>query len=123
MTAAQQLGSQLRTARVGSGLSLRKLGAIVNIPATTIEGYEGGNRIPADKFLRLADALNSQTFEVDGHKFSVSRSDVGTPKGGEQLNLNFSGEYSSSRATVKISPSRITLAFDANRLSHVQKKS
>jgi len=123
LTTAQQLGNQLRTARLDARLSLRKLGAKVSIPATTIEGYEAGNRIPADKFLRLADALNHQTFEVDGYKFNVTRSDVETPKGGEQLNLNFSGEYLYSRATVKISPGRITVAFDANRLSLVQKKS
>lgn len=123
MSELPHIGAQIRAARIASGLSLRKLGASTKIPATTIEGYEAGNRVPADNFLRIADALNHQTFTVDGQSFTVSREGAQSlkPTKGEQLKLDFSGEYDYSRATVRIGPGRITLAFDATRSSRDKK--
>ena len=122
MTVAQQLGSQIRSARIGAGLSLRKLGNLSGIPATTIEGYEGGSSIPAEKLVRIADALNYRDFVVDRYRFTVGRIDSEVPKPAtrEQLSLDFSAEYDYSRATVRIRPGSITVAFDATRLSVVQ---
>jgi len=73
MTAAQQLGNQIMDARLAAGLSLRKLGALAEIPATTIEGYETGASIPAEKLARIANALQHLTFQVDGYHFTVSK--------------------------------------------------
>ena len=83
----------------------------------TISGYEKGNKVPADKFFQIADALNHHVFDIDGQKFSVNRADVEIEKGGEQLHFNFSGEYASSHASVKISPGKITVEFNAAKSS------
>jgi transcriptional regulator with XRE-family HTH domain len=119
MDAAGQLGEQLKAIRTKAGLSLRALGTLAKIPATTIEGYEAGNKIPADKFLRLAEALNHHTFTIDGNQFMVSRSDALPPdsKQAEQMNLNFLGEYDYSKASIRISPGRIMVSFEGARLS------
>jgi len=118
MTTTKQLSIQIKAARVKAGLSLRRLSAMAKIPATTIEGYEAGNKIPADNFLRIADALDHHNFDVDGHTFTVGRATAEDSKAarGEQLRLDFSGEYDYSKATVKISPGKITVAFDCARL-------
>jgi len=118
MTTRQQLAQQLKDARVGAGISLRALSALVNIPTTTIEGYEKGNKIPADAFLRIADALEHPTFNIDNYNFEVSRTNGrgrSVAETADQMKFNFSGQHQSSRATVKIGPGRITVSFDANK--------
>jgi transcriptional regulator with XRE-family HTH domain len=122
MTAGEQLGAQLRSIRNGAGISLRALARMTEIPATTIEGYEKGNKIPADKFLLLADALDHHTFAVDGQEFTVGRSVRGAAQEiAEQMRLNFLGEYTYSKASVRIGPGRITVSFDASKPSGLKK--
>jgi transcriptional regulator with XRE-family HTH domain len=113
------LAEQLKSARTKAGLSLRELTALTKIPATTIEGYEAGNKIPAHKFLLLADALDHHEFSVDDDQYTVMRLDK-APIGSrtpEQLKLNFSGEYNYSKASIRISPGRITVLFDGAKVS------
>jgi transcriptional regulator with XRE-family HTH domain len=116
MTAALQLGGQIKAIRLGAGYSLRTLGGLTGIPWTTIDGYEGGKKIPADNFLRIADALNHHTFEVDGYKFTVGRSDkvLTILAASEQLKLEFFKEYDYSKASVRIGPGKITVSFDGS---------
>jgi transcriptional regulator with XRE-family HTH domain len=113
MTASQQLGSQVKEARVGAGLTLRGLAERAHIPWTSIAGYEKGKRIPADKFLRIADALDRHTFKIDGNSFTVTRMAAERPDTGrnEQLKLDFSGEYRYSNAKVRIRPGRLEVFF------------
>lgn len=111
----QQLGSQIKAARNAAGFSVRALAAKVNIPHTTIEGFESGNKIPADRFLRIAAALNCHTFEVDGDKFEVNRVEQTKSVAGPQLKLEFSEEYTYSRAAVRIGPGRITVSFEGKK--------
>ena len=116
MTAAKQLGSQVRLARLAAGLSLRRLGALSNIPATTLEGYEAGASVPAQKLARIADVLSHYTFRIDGFEFTVSR--VGRDSktlAAEQLSLDFSGEYNYAKASVKVSPGKITIVVDGTK--------
>lgn len=117
--AALQLGGQVKAARLEARLSLRRLGELARIPWTTIGGYEAGNKIPADNFLRIADALNHHSFEVDGYKFTVGRSDkvVSILAASEQLRLEFFKEYDYSKASVRIGPGKITVSFDGIRPS------
>ena len=116
MTAALQLGGQIQTCRLEAGYSLRRLGELTRIPWTTIDGYETGKKIPADNFLRIADALNHHTFEVDGYKFTVGRSDkvLTILAASEQLKLEFFKEYDYSKASVRIGPGKITVSFDGS---------
>jgi transcriptional regulator with XRE-family HTH domain len=118
MTRAQQLGSQIRTARSAAGLSLRRLGALAGIPATTLEGYEAGASVPAEKLARIADALRYYTFRVDGYEFTVNRVGHGvTMPPAEQMTLNFVGEYDYAKAKVKIGPGKITILLDGKKTS------
>ena len=112
------LGSQIKRARNAAGLSVRALAEKVNIPYTTIEGFESGNKIPADRFLRIAAALNSHSFEVEGDKFEVYRvelEEVAKATSSPQMKFEFSEEYTYSRATVRIGPSRITVSFQGQK--------
>lgn len=116
MTVARQLGRQIRAARIAAGLSLRKLGSIAEIPATTIEGYEAGASIPAEKLARIASALNYANFQIDGLQFSVTKQTPVRPAPlPDQMNLDFTGEYSYSKAQVKIGPTSIVIHLDGTK--------
>jgi transcriptional regulator with XRE-family HTH domain len=118
MTTAEQLGSQIKTAR--GELSLRALSDQVDISASTLGEYERGVRVPeADKLARIADALNHFTFQIDDFTFTVSRTDTDAkpPTPSQQLPLDFSGEYSYAKASVKIRPGRISVVFDGVKAS------
>ncbi len=89
----------IKAARNKAGLSIRGLSALANIPASTIEGYEAGTKIPAENFLRLADALKRHNFKVDGNEFTVVRTGTAAPAPaeGEQLRLDFSGSMTTPK--------------------------
>jgi transcriptional regulator with XRE-family HTH domain len=113
MTTAEQLGKQIRAARLAAGLSLRKLGAIAEIPATTIEGYEAGASIPAEKLARIANAVAHTTFQVDGYRFTVSKDERDSRAlAPDQMTLDFAGEYGHAKAQVKIGPTSITIHLE-----------
>jgi transcriptional regulator with XRE-family HTH domain len=120
MNAAEQLGSQLRSARENAGLSLRALEEQVEIAASTIGEYERGVRVPeADKLARIASATGHLTFTIDNFTFTVastsSTHEEATPS--QQLPFNFSGEYNYSKATLKIKPGRISVVFEGTKIS------
>src|SRR5207249_698483 len=73
-----------------------------------------GESIPtADKLAKIAGALDIHAFEVDGYRFTITRKERVAPvRPGEQLTLDFSGEYAFSKATVRLSPGRINISFD-----------
>ena len=115
MTTAEQLGNQIKAAREQAGLSFRKLSELAKVPTTTIESYESGISVPsADKLAKIAAALDCFTFRVDEYTFTVSRVGTAPEKStaNEQLPLDFSGEYSYAKASVKIGPGRISIVFD-----------
>jgi transcriptional regulator with XRE-family HTH domain len=113
MTAAQQLGLQLKAAR--GQMSLRALSVHVGISPSTLGEYERGVKVPeADKLARIAETLNCLTFRIDDFYFTVSRVVLDPEPGrqSEQLPLDFSGEYTYAKAVVKIKPGRISVALD-----------
>lgn len=87
---------------------------MVGVSPPTIGGYESGESIPtADKLAKIAGALDIHAFEVDGYRFTITRKERVAPfRPGEQLTLDFSGEYAFSKATVRLSPGRINISFD-----------
>jgi transcriptional regulator with XRE-family HTH domain len=115
MTASQQIASQLRAVRLEKGLSLRALATLARIPASTLEGYEAGSSVPAEKLARIADALDHRTFKVDEYHFTVSRAMPGIPTHPDQLSLDFTGEYSYAKARIRIAPGKITIYLDGKR--------
>lgn len=89
---------------------------MASVPATTLEGYEAGASVPAEKLARIADALSHHTFKIDGYQFSVTRVTVETEAPlHDQMSLDFAGEYSYARAVVKIKPSKITILLSGTK--------
>lgn len=115
MTTRQQIAGQIKAARLSKGLSLRGLAALARIPASTLEGYESGSAIPAEKLARIGEVLEHPTFEIDDYRFTVSRAAQDVPTRPDQLSLNFTGEYGYAKATVKISPRKITILLDGRK--------
>lgn len=93
---------------------MRALSQKVGVTPPTIASYESGNSIPtADTLAKIADVLNIPIIEVDEHRFTITRKErVTSALPGEQLALDFTGEYSFSKATVRLSPGRISISFD-----------
>jgi transcriptional regulator with XRE-family HTH domain len=114
VTAAAQLGSQIRAARDGANLSASKLSRMVGVTPPTIASYESGESIPtADTLARIAEVLDIRAIEIDEYRFTITRKERLIPAPpGEQLALDFAGEYAFSRATVRLSPGRINISFD-----------
>lgn len=104
----------MKAARESARLSLREVGRMVGITAPTVGDYESGKRVPtADTLARIAEALNIRGFEVDEYRFTITRKEKLVPVStGEQLAIDFTGEYAFSRATVRVSPGRINISFD-----------
>jgi transcriptional regulator with XRE-family HTH domain len=113
MSARPHLGQQIREARLAAGLSLRALADRAQIPASTIEGYEGGSSVPAEKLARLAHALGRRSFETDAYLLTVNPLETEAARSSDQMNLDFRGEYQYARASVRINPGRITITVDA----------
>jgi transcriptional regulator with XRE-family HTH domain len=117
MTATEQIANQLKAARLAKGLSLRGVAALAKIPASTLEGYESGSAVPAEKLARIAEVLEHPTFKIDDYRFTVSRAASEAPTPPDQLSLDFTGEYSYAKATVKISPRKITIFLDGRKVT------
>jgi len=122
MSVAQQLGAQIKAAR--GDMPLRTLSEQVGISPSTLGEYERGVKIPeADKLARIAEALNCFTYRIDNFYFTVSRVVVNTEQPPTtQLPLDFSGEYSYAKASVKIGPKRISVMFDGLKAGNTKER-
>src|SRR5260370_42611319 len=101
MTTATQRGSQIKAAREGVPLGASRLGRMVGVPAPTIASYESGGSVPtADTLAKIAEVLGIRTVEIDNYRFTITRKEQVAPtKPGEQVALDFTGEYAFSKAT------------------------
>jgi transcriptional regulator with XRE-family HTH domain len=95
-------------------MSALKLSRMVGVRSPTIASYESGRSVPtADTLAKIAEVLGIHAVEIDGYRFTITRKERVTPTPpGEQLALDFSGEYAFSKATVRLSPGRINISFD-----------
>jgi transcriptional regulator with XRE-family HTH domain len=114
MTTATQLGSQIKAAREGAPMSASKLSRMVGVTPPTIASYESGESVPtADTLAKIAEVLGIRTVEIDEYRFTITRKEQMFPtQPGQQLALDFAGEYAFSKATVRLSPGRINITFD-----------
>ncbi len=63
--------------------------------------------------MKIAEVLDISAFEIDEYRFTITRKEQLTPaRPGQQLALNFTGEYAFSKATVRLSLGRINISFD-----------
>jgi transcriptional regulator with XRE-family HTH domain len=87
---------------------------MVGVSPPTIASYESGGSIPtADTLAKIAEALGIHAIEIDEYRFTITRKERSVPVlPGEQLALDFAGEYAFSKATVRLSPGRINISFD-----------
>lgn len=87
---------------------------MVGVSPPTIGDYESGDSTPtADVLAKIAGALDIHAFEVDEYRFTITRKEKISPaRKGEQMALDFTGEYAFSKATVRLSPGRLSISFD-----------
>jgi len=116
MNTAGQLGAQIKAAREKANLSARALSRMVGVKAPTIGDYESGETTPtATTLAKISAALGIRVFEIDGYRFTITQTEQLAPMpSSEQLALDFTGEYAFSKATVRISPGRISISFDGS---------
>jgi len=117
----QQLGAKLRRERKSAGISLRGLGGLIKASPETIRQYERGRLPDADKLARIAVALGISEIELDHLRISIA--DIRARKSesvGEQLRLDFAGEYARSKAIVKIRPGSVSVIVTGFRVGNVR---
>ena len=109
------LGSQIRQARKGARLTQGALGHAVGKSRNMIVRYEAGSDAPTVEVLgKIALELAMSEFNVNGYRFSVRpHLDASTGPSAEQLGLDFDKEYVYPGATIKITPSRVTITITA----------
>ena len=94
-------------------MSARALSEKIGVSPPTMASYESGRSIPtADTLAKIAAALGIQFFEIDEYRFTITRKEKLAKPAGEQMSLDFAGEYAFSRATVRLSPGKINISFD-----------
>ena len=114
----QELGAKIQQGRETAGLSLRALGKMVGISGEGIRNYELGARVPdADKLAKIGVALGIGEFDLDRVRISIAPQPRTADPTREQLSFDFSGEYTNSRAIVRIRPSAISVTITGLALS------
>ena len=106
----ESFGANIRKLREDAGLSLRAVSDAVGVTPETIRQYELGRVPDADKLVRIAVALNASEFVLD--EFTLSVAQKSTPEvreRPEQLSLDFSAEYTASKATIRIRPGSVSV--------------
>src|ERR1700690_228619 len=117
----QQLGAKPRRERKSAGISPRGLGGLIKASPETIRQYERGRLPDADKLAKIAVALGISEIELDHHRISIA--DIRTQPSesvGEQLRLDFAGEYTRSKATVKIRPGSVSVTITGLHVSNTR---
>ena len=117
----EQLGAKLRRERKSAGISLRDLGGLIKTSPETIRQYERGRLPDADKLAKIAVALGISEIDLDHLRISIA--DIGAPTSesvGEQLRLDFAGDYTRSRAIVKIRPGSVSVTVTGLRVGNVR---
>lgn len=94
-------------------MSVRSLSEKVGVTPPTMASYESGKSTPTvDTLAKIAEALGIQFFEINEYRFTITRKEKLAQIRGEQIALDFTGEYAFSKATVRLSPGKINLSFD-----------
>lgn len=113
----EEFGANIRRLREEAGASLRALGKAVGVTPETIRQYELGRIPDADKLARIAVALKTSEFVLNDFRITVAQKGAiqQAPKA-EQLTLDFSAEYTTSKATIQIRPGCIAVTLRGMRL-------
>jgi len=111
----QALGLRIRQAREEANLTQEALGTAAGVTRNMIGKYEAGAAVPSvDKLGRIASQLGSIEVRVNGHKFVVApQPEPATADSKEQFKLDFDRETVYTGATLKITPTKLTLTITA----------
>ncbi len=104
------LGDQIKSARQNLHLSQDALADAVDVSRNMITRYEAGIAAPSVDILGLiARRLGMPTVTINGTRFAIgSRTDEASPQP-EQLCLEFGKEHVYAGATLRITPTKLTL--------------
>lgn len=111
----EALGSQIRDARKKAGLSQEALAEAVGKSRQIIGRYESGSDAPSVNVLgKIALKLAMSEVNVNGYRFSVRlQVDSASTETTEQLRLDFDKEHVFPGATLRITPSKVTITITA----------
>jgi transcriptional regulator with XRE-family HTH domain len=115
MSWQEEVGQQIRQAREKAGLKQKDLGREVGRVGKTIMNYEAGSvTLPPDVLGKIAVRLQMSEIRINGFSFSIThRVESTAPAPSEQLRLDFDREHVFPNATIKISPTRISITITA----------
>lgn len=107
-----EFGAYLQSRREDAGLSLRALSEIVGVSPETIRQYELGRVPDADKLAKIALALNTSEFVLDDTRISfIRREQASASEEQQQLSLDFTTEYTTAKAVVRIRRGSISITL------------
>ncbi len=114
MSWKKEVGQQIREARERVGLNQDELGKAVGRVRQTIVNYEAGSvTLPPDILGKIAIRLAMTEIKLNGYRFSIYSEPPPAPQTGDQLKLDFDREHVFPNATIKISPTRISITITA----------
>ncbi len=115
MSWKEEVGQQIRQAREKAGLRQEDLGREVGRVGKTIRNYEAGSvTLPPDVLGKIAVRLQMSEVRINGFSFWIRpRQETPAPGLSEQLRLDFDREHVFPNATIKISPTRISITITA----------
>lgn len=115
MSWQEEVGRQIRQAREKAGLKQKDLGLEVGRGSKTIMNYEAGSvTLPPDVLGKIAVRLQISEIRINGFSFSIThREESSAAAPTEQLSLDFNREHVFPNATIKISPTRISITITA----------
>ena len=94
---------------------MRALGKAVGTSHQMIAKYEKGSApLPPETFAKIAVELRVSEFNVNGYHFLITPRQVQSPTpASEQLKLDFDKEMVFPGATIKITPTKVTITITA----------
>ncbi len=109
----EALGSQIRAAREKKGLTQEELGVAVGTSRQMIGRYEAGEAPSIDMLGKIAMRVAMPEINVNGYRFQVKLRTEKEPEIPQQFMLDFDKEYVYPGATIKITPTKVSINITA----------
>jgi transcriptional regulator with XRE-family HTH domain len=111
----EALGLQIKNARKNARLTQDALGDAIGMSRQIIQRYEAGTDAPSVNVLgKIALELSMTKVSINGFNFAVTRPTEGSSvPATEQLRLDFNKEHTFPGATIKITPTSVSITITA----------